>query len=234
MEASASGDLRTDSPMMTSRRSSEEGRPQFMTTIMVAHRKQSPFGPPSLGRSSWKKSWGHEPPGWSSRSLQSPPEPALDTRTNIRDVFSGRAAAAAGGGDDSDWVDEDDDEPSFMGGLGQTGASSSGMLNGGMNLNRGNALFPPTGSASTPLPGSPNTKAMGLPGIRSRGGSSMRDARTDMGRHGKSSPTPLPEEPAESTHLDGLGGARARRQPAGRAGNAFKHAIQEEDEGEEE
>ncbi|KAG8978788.1 hypothetical protein FRB93_010869 [Tulasnella sp. JGI-2019a] len=236
---------RTESPMRVSRHSSEEGRPQY-TTVMVAHRKQSPFGPPSVGRSSWKKSWGHEPPGWSSRSLQSPPELAVDpSRTSIRDVFSGRPSVAfTCAGDDSDWVDEDDDEPSFQGGLGQTNSSSAGPSS---QNHRGNTLFAPA-NLSGPLPGSPNIKAMELPGSRHWGGSSgKRNTRAlnhkvapDVGRHDWSTTASVPEEPASeavaavtAVHVDNLG-ARTRRQPAGRPGPAFKTAIQEEDEGEEE
>ncbi|KAG8877412.1 hypothetical protein FRB98_006694 [Tulasnella sp. 332] len=246
-EASTGGPPRTESPMLLSRQSSEEGKPQY-TTVMVAHRKQSPFGPPSVGRSSWKKSWGHEPPGWSSRSMQSPPELAVDpTQTNIRDVFSGKAGVMFSGGDDSDWVDEDDDEPSFLGGLGQTGSSSTGSSNAALHQSHrgGNMLFPPINSTGV-LPGSPSFKALDLPGSRNRGNSSVIKRNTrpsnhrmspDSGRHDWSTTATVSEEVVLEpiVHAESLGtGARTRRQPAGRAGPAFKTAIQEEDEGEEE
>ncbi|KAF8950490.1 hypothetical protein BDZ97DRAFT_1894891 [Flammula alnicola] len=114
---------RTSSPFKTrSRRSTDDSskRPSSSsggsTTTFVAQKRQGPFQSPafangSVGRSSWKKSWGMEPPGWSSRTAHLPIEvlailPSTEP-TSIRDVFS------------------DDDIPAFAGGLGQMGTSAS-------------------------------------------------------------------------------------------------------------
>ncbi|TFY69360.1 hypothetical protein EVJ58_g468 [Rhodofomes roseus] len=88
------------------RRSLEESqtpRRQHAPTSFVARKRETPFGHPnssgtgylsSLGRSSWKKSWGHEPPGWQNRAAYSAIEvlavsPPVDGAQGIRDVFSG-------------------------------------------------------------------------------------------------------------------------------------------------
>ena len=106
-------------------------------TTFVAHKRQTPFANPSgggsylnsLGRSSWKKSWGLEPPGWQTRTAHPtvevlavyPPEVP-----GIRDVFSGRHSLSMG--DESDWVDEDEESPAYVGGLGQMPSSASSAI----------------------------------------------------------------------------------------------------------
>ncbi|KAF8955397.1 hypothetical protein BDZ97DRAFT_1858229, partial [Flammula alnicola] len=80
------------------------------TTTFVAQKRQGPFQSPAFASGS--KSWGIEPPGWSSRTAHLP----IEVLAILPDVFSG---------DDSDWVDEDDDIPAFAGGLGQMGTSAS-------------------------------------------------------------------------------------------------------------
>ncbi len=104
------------------------------TTLYVAHRHGNVFGAPasrnamSLGRMSWKKSWGHEPPGWQSRTVASVVT-ELETMSDpghsdaVRDVFHGRQSLDPD--DDSDWVDEDEDGPTFVGGVGQLPAPTN-------------------------------------------------------------------------------------------------------------
>ncbi|KAG8901184.1 hypothetical protein FRB99_005493 [Tulasnella sp. 403] len=227
---------RSASPMLVSRRSTEDARGQYGSPVMVAHRKGSLFGPPSAGRSSWKKSWGNEPPTWSSRSVTSPPEPLPDpSRPNIRDVFAARTSIGAG--DDSDWVDEDDDEPGFLGGLGQPTAP----LTLSTTPTNGKSLLPASTTGNSPTPGSPCFKKAELPsvsGIRNR--RNYKGASDNgMGRHhGKSSPTPMmsvqEETREESSFVDGPSAWSRRQLPPGRGGPAFKQAIQEEEEDEEE
>ncbi|KAG6370297.1 hypothetical protein JVT61DRAFT_12248 [Boletus reticuloceps] len=67
---------------------------------------------------SWKESWGHEPPGWQSRSTHPPIEvPVISPAPDIRDVFSGGRQTMSMG-DESDWADEDEGIPEFAGGIG--------------------------------------------------------------------------------------------------------------------
>ncbi|KAI6038515.1 Pkinase-domain-containing protein [Pisolithus marmoratus] len=70
----------------------------------------TPHGSSSIGRTSWKKSWGNEPPGWQSRSTHLPVEVlVISPPPDIRD---------------------DEDVPEFAGGLGQmSGGSSSSKTN---------------------------------------------------------------------------------------------------------
>lgn len=99
--------------------------------VLVAHKKGTVLGGPSrLGGSgsSWKRSWGVEPPGWSSRSTHLPVEISVltsDVPTGIRDVFSGAKHGDHWVDDDDDdaWEDEEDDHI-FAGGVGQVPASS--------------------------------------------------------------------------------------------------------------
>jgi len=77
---------------------------------------------------SWKKSWGHEPPGWRSRTgthvvteLETMSDPGHGEA--VRDVFHGRQSLDPD--DESDWVDEEDDGPTFVGGVGQLPAPTN-------------------------------------------------------------------------------------------------------------
>lgn len=137
-DASEGEGQRTGSPLPhLIARQSPDGTPRrtAYNRVLVAHKKQTPFGAPSISsfttsvsRSSWKKAWGMEPPGWRSRPSQFPVEvlaisSGSDMPTAIRDVFSGRQSINLG--DDSEWVDEDDDQPTFVGGLGQVMSRNS-------------------------------------------------------------------------------------------------------------
>ncbi|KAJ7705443.1 hypothetical protein B0H17DRAFT_1326241 [Mycena rosella] len=212
------------------------------STTFVAQKRTGPFTSPnfngSIGRSSWKKSWGLEPPGWQSRTTHLPIEvlaisPISDT-TTIRDVFSGGgrhglglgAVGLGGGGDESDWVDEDDDVPAFAGGLGQLATSISGS-------SAPSALETVTLSPA-PRGHRPNKRTTNRSG-GSAGGAGGGGARQNSkaGHSPSVSATPLPAEntpPYESVSA----GRRQLPAHAGRGGPSFRQPIQEEDEGEEE
>jgi hypothetical protein len=219
------------------------------TTVFVAHKQNSVFGAPSArlathGRNSWKKSWGAEPPSWQSRTAHAPLETFSDPghSGSIRDVFTGRASLDPG--DEDEWVDEDDDTPAFVGGLGQLPASAFP----GVTSISTSALPPsPSLRSNRELPPLMGAKSRPALGARSRPTSAPAPPRCLQVDNGvtrpvtlRVSPTPPLLTPAgepnsaaiETGHLGP--GPRARRQiQGGRSGPAFKHAIQEEDEGEE-
>ncbi|OCH90214.1 Pkinase-domain-containing protein [Obba rivulosa] len=223
---------RTSSPHKAARRAAEEpARRAHSAASFVAHKRQTPFASAgaggylgSFGRSSWKKSWGLEPPGWQTRAAHPAVEvlavfPTPDAPAGLRDVFAGRQAA--GMGDESDWVDEDEDAPVYAGGLGQLYTAAGG------------AAYPQP--LDSPVAPSPRAGAgRGAGGKRVGGGGlAVGTAPGRSARKGGRSPgersSPLPGEsfePAESR-------AGRRSLPPGRSGPAFKHPIQEEDEGEE-
>ncbi|KAH6910015.1 CAMK/CAMKL/MARK protein kinase [Coprinopsis sp. MPI-PUGE-AT-0042] len=228
------------------RRHSEESTPRrpvvasTTASTFVASKRQGPFASPAVGgthgKSSWKKSWGLEPPGWQSRTAQLPVEvlvispSALNEPATLRDVFSGRHSFSQAA-DDSDWVDEDEDIPAFAGGLGQLGASisgSSGGSNGGMMMN------PEPVVTLSPAPrGHRNTsKRNNKPSTSSTGPMMGGVSRSSKPGHSPAERmSPLPSV-SENPLPEPRGGRR--QLPSGRPGPAFKHAIQEEDEDEEE
>lgn len=206
---------------------------------------------PAVGRSSWKKSWGMEPPGWSSRTTHLPIEvlailPPNNEPTSIRDVFSGKQTYHASAGDESDWVDEDDDIPAFAGGLGQLGTSVSSCLPHSSMLQmepKPVTLSPAprghrSGSGSSSKRANRNSAGLSLSSSGSGGsgvgsGGGVVGGRQKAGGHSPAERvSPLPAD----TGYDSSDTRPGRRQlPAARSsGPAFKHAIQEEDEGEEE
>lgn len=216
------------------RRDDRAGSSSSSSTTFVAQKRQGPFMSPvnhgyayasSIGRSSWKKSWGLEPPGWQSRTAHLPVEvlaisPAAEP-TSIRDVFSGRHSLSLG--DESDWVDEDDDIPAFAGGLGQMGtsaSSSSAMTQFGDQVV---ALSPPPRGHRPSLV----TKRSAASRTSSSGSSSSNVSRQKPGHSPVERVSPIPSDSAYET-------SGRRQLPASRSGPAFRHAIQEEDEGEEE
>ena len=222
---------RTASPFR--RRSSEDPTRHTYgsSTTFVAQKKQAPFMSPgghfhgsSIGRSSWKKSWGLEPPGWQSRTTHIPIEVIAisppDGMTSIRDVFSSKQPLSAG--DESDWVDEDEDIPAFAGGLGQLTASAS-KSSSHQPLETAVALPPPRGHRTAKRA----NRSTGItPGISSVNSSRQKSAHSPVER---ASPLPV-ENVYDATETRG-----GRRQlPSSRSGPAFRQAIQEEDEGEEE
>ena len=217
----AEGPVRNGSPFGPSWQNDDTPRrAPYSTTVLVAHKKQTPFRQPSLTRSSWKKAWGVEPPGWKSRSTEAPFEVLFtdDPRTSVRDVFSGRPSLNLG--DEDDWVDEDDDAP-FAGGLGQMPIS--------------NSSHPP---ATTPLESYHKPEALVIsPPPRSsshQAAPSKRTGNRNSGRKASHSPvgstSPVPQT-IEHTQPESRG---TRRQLPARAEPAFRQPIQEEDEDEEE
>ncbi len=126
-------------------------------------------------------------------------------------MFSGRQSLNLG--DESDWVDEDDDIP-YAGGLGQMPTSSS-------------SSSVPTHRIESPVTLSPaprghrNKRAVKGSNVPSGSGAARQK---------------VSERPSPVSVTDSAPEARGgRRQlPTGRAGSAFRQAIQEEDEEEEE
>ncbi|KAF5339608.1 hypothetical protein D9611_011471 [Ephemerocybe angulata] len=245
------------SPFRSRKRSGGERRGAGATTTFVAQKRSGPlaspaFGGGTLGKSSWKKAWGMEPPGWQNRSTLLPavevltlgppvgPDPPM-----LRDVFSngGRGSFSGSAGDESDWVDEDDlDIPAFAGGLGQMGVMSGGSAAGagGVGSSGIGSLF---GGMEPIVTLSPAPR--GHRGVVGTGGGSKKNggagagvmgaagARGKQGHSPAERQAPLP--PLDTGSMASEGRATGRRQlPPGRAGPAFKHPIQEEDEDEEE
>ncbi len=221
-EASDGDITRTSSPFKTRKRSGD--RLGNGGTMFVQKRPGTFISPisynASIGRSSWKKSWGLEPPGWQTRTTHLPVEvlaisPVSEPMT-IRDVFSGRQSLNLG--DESDWVDEDDDIPAFAGGLGQLGTSvlDSSSLN---SVDNTPILSPPPRGSRRA-----GKRAGRVPPVAT--GPSTSNATRGKTSNERTSPIPQ-DTPTE--------GRNSRRQlPTSRPGPAFKHPIQEEDEDEEE
>ncbi|EKM53311.1 uncharacterized protein PHACADRAFT_147744 [Phanerochaete carnosa HHB-10118-sp] len=233
-ELSEAEEVAKDSPARYFARGADDTprRGGHSPTTFVAQKRTTPFSNPgggsnahlhSIGRSSWKKSWGMEPPGWQTRTAKAStievlavfPSPA----GGIRDVFTGRQSFSMG--DESDWVDEDDDVSGYVGGLGQMPVSSPTVfgqpdspiiappvshVSRGPNTNR-------TGSRSTVSP---------IPG---------RNSRRTTGRSPAGRTSPAPGETSFDLPPEIRGGRRGQlpnTQPA------FRQTIQEEDEDEEE
>ncbi|KAI0371929.1 Pkinase-domain-containing protein [Pilatotrama ljubarskyi] len=230
---------RNSSPHKAALRRSLDDTPRraHAAATFVAHKRQTPFANPngngylnSLGRSSWKKSWGLEPPGWQTRSAH----PAIEVLAmypaempaGIRDVFSGRQSLSMG--DESDWVDEEDESPAYVGGLGQMPSSASSAITTFAQAES------PAPRSATPRAATGKRAAASSSAVTSLGVGPAPAARSGRNKANRSSPagrsSPLPNENVfESAEPRG-----GRRQlPAGRAGPAFR-GIQEEDEGEEE
>ncbi|KAL0581434.1 hypothetical protein V5O48_000588 [Marasmius crinis-equi] len=225
---------RTASPYRSRRSSDDMSTPRKhsrdSTTTFVAH-KRAPFASPStglnsLGKSSWKKSWGLEPPGWQTRTAHLPVEVLAvspDEGSSFRDVFSGRQSLNLG--DESDWVDEDDDIP-YAGGLGQftltlsTSTSAKNNHKGGQK--HGSPVEPDVGPIIAPSVG---RRVAG-------NGAGKRSTSKETKKAGHSPVERVSQSPAETYEPEMRGGRR--QLPAGRSGPAFKMPIQEEDEEDEE
>ena len=241
-EQSESEAQRTGSPFRPHSRSTIDETPRrgqaHGNTMFVAQKRQTPFQPPLLSgsnstssRSSWKKSWGLEPPGWQTRTARLPIEvlsisPAADANV-LRDVFTGRPSLSPE--DEDEWVDVDD-EPGYMGGLGQTPTISASIFNTSTNLT-------PIDTSYGGFPLGESTIMFSAPRISNsaRSQKSKRAGKVSSNRTKPGTPpigrvSPLPSE----VSLEGVPEARGgRRQlPNTRPGPAFKHAIQEEDEDE--
>jgi len=165
----------------------------------------------SVGRSSWKKSWGSEPPGWRTRGAVTQAVEVLTISpsegTSLRDVFSGPARLSLSMGDESDWVDEDDDIP-YATGLGQMTMASvvdgSGCVSGEPPVLLG------------PAPRRPSSGKRSAKGRKASPGGRLSPAANDTYE--------IPEP---------RGGRR--QLPAGRSsGPAFKQIMEEDEEEEDE
>jgi hypothetical protein len=225
---------RSSSPMKPrTKRSTDDNsrsRSSSGSTNLIAQKRQGPFMSPiygaPIGRSSWKKSWGIEPPGWQSRTAIevlaiSPPGECM----SIRDVFSGKQSLCLG--DESDWIDEDEDIPAFAGGLGQMGSMGSGPS--GIVAQQNDAK-PATVTLSPAPRGHRASKRTARNTGSSSGGVGNGAVRQKGGQSPAERASPLPPD----TGYESLETRTGRRQlPTARSGPAFKHAIQEEDEEEE-
>lgn len=242
-EQSESDAQRTGSPFRPHSRNTldetpRRGQPHGNSTF-VAQKRQTPFQPPLLtgsisnsSRSSWKKSWGLEPPGWQTRTARLPIEvlsvsPAGDA-TALRDVFTGRPSLSPD--DDDEWVDVDD-EPGYMGGVGQTPATASSFFSTSSGVSPVDSTFGGSPFVESPiLLAAPRpTSVRGQKGTRA---GKVSSNRTKPGTPPIGRQSPLPVE----INLDAVPETRGgRRQlPNARPGPAFRHAIQEEDEDEDE
>jgi hypothetical protein len=242
-EQSESEAQRTGSPFRPHSRNTLDETPRrgqaHGNTTFVAQKRQTPFQPPLLtgsistsSRSSWKKSWGLEPPGWQTRTARVPIEvlsisPAADTAV-LRDVFTGRPSLSPE--DEDEWVDVDD-EPGYMGGVGQTPSTAASFFSSNRDPSPIDPTFGgyPLGESPILFTVPPRVPNSARPQKGKRAGK-IPSNRTKPGTPPIGRISPLPTE----ITLDGVPEARGgRRQlPNARPGPAFKHAIQEEDEDE--
>jgi hypothetical protein len=229
---------RNASPYRTHRNSFDESTPRRNgATKFVAQKRQVPFMSPltgSMGRSSWKKAWGVEPPGWQLRATRPTTVevlailPAPGSSANIRDVFSGRDSLSADHDDDSDWVDEDYTAAQYLGGLGQP------TLTAGPTDRQSSTAQQPS-----PFPdGGLFNESLTFPTTTNRGSKSRKvspkwlsTGNTNLRGNGPASSGGQPPQPADSFG-ETIEGRTSRRQLPG--GRSAAPAIQEEDEDEEE
>jgi len=205
------------------------GNRKYASTVLVAQKKHSAYGNPqqSFGRSSWKRAWGVEPPGWSSRATHATVIETiiLDDRKpgHVRDVFA-KGGSQADDGDEDDWVDEDEDV-AFSGGVGQRLTASNSITTDGRGAPVEVAAYPP--SFGNFVAGRRNVGKAPAFGVASRANKSSGSpvARTAP------LPPPLTTLGMETTSQDRISGRRAQL-PQGRSG--FKPATVVEEEEEEE
>ena len=229
---------RNISPYRTHRNSFDETTPRRnAATKFVAQKRQVPFMSPltrSIGRSSWKKAWGVEPPGWQTRATRSTTVevlaglPGPENSANIRDVFSGRPSLSVGHDDDSDWVDEEDGAPYYVGGLGQLPSTA------GSGDRQSSAPQPPSPS---PSGGFFNEPQIFLPSSKpiNRVPKNRKVSPQWLGTslRGKVPASSVGQSPQPSdTFGETIDGRTSRRQLPG--GRSAAPVIQEEDEDEEE
>jgi len=236
-EQSESEGPRTASPYRTHRNSFDESTPRRnAATKFVAQKRQAPFMSPltgSTGRSSWKKAWGVEPPGWRMRVARPMTvevlsvSPAPENPTNIRDVFSGRPSLSVGHDDESDWVDEDENTP-YVGGLGQLPSA------GGPADRQSSTIPPPSpspagGFFNEPLTFPTSSKATNR-SSKNRKVSPQWLGTGNANLRGKGPASNCGQPP--DTFGETMEGRTSRRQLPG--GRSAAPVIQEEDEDEEE
>ena len=237
-EQSESEGQRNASPYRTHSNSFDDSTPRRnAATKFVAQKRQVPFMSPltgSVGRSSWKKAWGVEPPGWQMRAARPTTvevlaiSPAPESSANIRDVFSGRPSLSVGHDDDSDWVDEDESTPYYVGGLGQL-PSTVGCTDRQSS----------TGQPPNPSPaGGLFNETLNFPTTSNRGSKNRKTSpqwlstgSTNLRGKGPASGGGQPPQPVD-TFGETMEGRTSRRQLPG--GRSAAPVIQEEDEDEEE
>ncbi|KAG9091449.1 hypothetical protein FRC06_000559 [Ceratobasidium sp. 370] len=221
--------------------SPEPRRAQYNTTSFVAQKKPVTYA--GVARTSWKKSWGSEPPGWSSKAVahappresESPSSTSTSGKANLRDVFTGRPSLSPD--DEDEWTDEDE----FLGGFGQN-RISGGKYGAPRQLTTEN-LLSQTGTFS----GSPALKRVELPSAGT--GPSLRVNTPKRVNRLSPSQTPLGLPPATPTQVKtevlsgpSESGTSLQRTASGRRGNLQagrgpglrSNVIQEEEEEEEE
>lgn len=230
----------SDVVMTSYSNSPEPRRTQYTPTSFVAQKKPVTYA--GVSRTHWKKSWGSEPPSWSSkvvpsappRDAESPSSTSTSSRANLRDVFTGRPSLSPD--DEDEWTDEDE----FLGGFGQNRISSTkhGLPRQLVTENASNQAGVFTGS--------PTLKRMELPS-----GSSGLSLRVNtQKRANRLSPLQnnpgLPPATTTQTTTEVLSGPTEsapalQRAASGRRGGlqtgrtpALRSIIQEEDEDEEE
>ena len=235
---------------------------RVVPATLLAHKKTTAFSGPAptystasikRGGSSWKKSWGVEPPGWSSRSTHLPVEISIvsstDTHTSIRDVFATNKPTSMSFEDDDEWEDEEDEEGHiFVSGVGQTRRGRSGKP-GKHSSNLGDSgifAIPPLpkfkqesrlSSGTSHESPSGSSKRGGLGGSRGRRGNtnltlnlSHSHPGAARNRGGGSPIAPNMQLPDVSSSLAPVG----RRIPSGNNAIRGQAPIQEEEEEEEE
>ena len=233
---------RNISPYRTHRNSFDESTPRRnATTKFVAQKRQVPFMSPltgSVGRSSWKKAWGVEPPGWQTRATRPATievlaiSPAQENSANIRDVFSGRPSLSAGHDDDEDWVDDEDESaPYYVGGLGQ-GSSSVGSTERQNTTAQPPSPSPAGGFFNEPL-AFPTSSQLTNRTSKNRKVSPqwLGNGNTNVRGRGPASGAGQPSQPTDAFG-EAVDGRTSRRQLPG--GRVAAPVIQEEDEDEEE
>jgi len=209
------------------------GKSKYSNTVLVAQKKHSAYGNPhqSIGRSSWKRAWGVEPPGWSSRAAHVTVIETiiLDDRKpgHVRDVFA-KGVGQADDGDEDDWEDEDDDVP-FAGGVGQPAGLTAS------NLITANGRGTPVESATASSPSFGHAVA----GRRKVGKAPVfsvvsRVNKANGSPVARTATLPLVTPPSttlgmEVTGVDRMGGRRAQL-PQGRSGLKPATVVEEEEE----
>ena len=232
---------RNISPYRTHRNSLDEATPRRNSaTKFVAQKRQAPFMSPlngSVGRSSWKKAWGVEPPGWQMRATRPTTievlaiSPVTENSANIRDVFSGRPSLSVGHDDDSDWVDEDESTPYYVGGLGQP-PSSVGSTDRQSAVVQPPSPSPTGGFFNEPLTFPASSKLTNrTPKNRKVSPQWSGSANTSIRGKVLVSSAGQPSQPID-TFGETVDGRTSRRQLPG--GRVAAPVIQEEDEDEEE
>ncbi|QRV84125.1 Serine/threonine-protein kinase [Ceratobasidium sp. AG-Ba] len=214
--------------------SPEPRRAQYTTTNFVAQKKPVTYA--GVARTSWRKSWGTEPPGWSSkviahappRESESPSSTSTSGKANLRDVFTGRPSLSPD--DEDEWTDEEE----FLGGFGQ-------------NRNKRQLTTENLLNQSAGFSGSPGFKRMELPSAGS--GTSLRVNTQRRGNRLSplQNPSGLPPAtstiiktevlsgPSESTQsLQRTASGRRGNLQSGRGPGLRSNPIQEEEEEEEE